>query len=115
IKIAVQLVAGLIVYYQLGIRIDTLATFFTSDSQMFGLLGLPATPLWIFLLTNPFNVRDGMDGLATGVAFIALACMFMVSIQMGQPAIAFAAAPLAGAVLGFLWYNFNPASIFLGD
>ena len=114
-KIAVQLAAGLLVYYQLGIRIDTLATLVVSDSQMLGLLSLPATLFWIVLITNAFNVVDGMDGLATGVAFIALACMFTVSLQMNQPAIAFAAAPLAGAVLGFLRYNFNPASIFLGD
>ena len=117
-KIAVQIVAGLFVYYQLGIRIDTvgtLGTVFAGKSAMLGLLSLPATLFWIVLITNAFNVVDGMDGLATGVAFIALACMFVVSIQMNQPAIAFAAAPLAGAVLGFLRYNFNPASIFLGD
>ena len=114
-KIAVQIVAGLFVYYQLGIRIDTLVTLFAGKSAMLGLLSLPATLFWIVLITNAFNVVDGMDGLATGVAFIALACMFVVSIQMNQPAIAFAAAPLAGAVLGFLRYNFNPASIFLGD
>ena len=115
IKIAVQILAGLLVYYQLGIRIDTLATVFIGSHQTLGLLSLPATLVWIVLITNAFNVVDGMDGLATGVAFIALACMFVVSLQMNQPAIAFAAAPLAGAVLGFLRYNFNPASIFLGD
>ena len=114
-KIAVQIVAGLIVYYDLGIRIDTLTTLFTGDSLWLSMLSLPATLFWIVLITNAFNVVDGMDGLATGVAFIALACMFMVSLQMNQTTIAFAAAPLAGAVLGFLRYNFNPASIFLGD
>ena len=82
---------------------------------MMGVLSLAATLFWIVLITNAFNVVDGMDGLATGVAFIALACMFMVAIQMNQPPIAWVAAPLAGAVLGFLRYNFNPASIFLGD
>ena len=114
-KIAVQILAGLLVCYQLGIRIDTLATVFVGDYQTLGLLSLPATLIWIVLITNAFNVVDGMDGLATGVAFIALACMFVVSLQMNQPAIAFTAAPLAGAVLGFLRYNFNPASIFLGN
>jgi UDP-N-acetylmuramyl pentapeptide phosphotransferase/UDP-N-acetylglucosamine-1-phosphate transferase len=116
VKIAVQLVAGLIVFYQLDIRIDTLAEVFPGQSpSLLGLLSLPATLFWIVLITNAFNVVDGMDGLATGVALIALACMFFVSIEMNQTAIAFAAAPLAGAVLGFLRYNFNPASIFLGD
>ncbi len=115
LKLAVQSIAGLIVYYQLEIRIDTLAPLLIGNPTMLGLLSLPATLFWIVLITNAFNVVDGMDGLATGVAFIALACMFMVSLQMNQPAIAFAAAPLAGAVLGFLRYNFHPASIFLGD
>jgi UDP-GlcNAc:undecaprenyl-phosphate GlcNAc-1-phosphate transferase len=115
IKIAVQIGAGLIVYYELGIRVDSVTTVFIGDTPLLGLLSLPLTLFWIVLITNAFNVVDGMDGLATGVAFIALACMFMVSMEMGQPAIALAAAPLAGAVLGFLWYNYNPASIFLGD
>lgn len=114
VKMAVQAAAALVVYFQLGIRIDTIAPFDDLGASS-ALLSLPATVFWIVLITNAFNVVDGMDGLATGVAFIALACMFMVSIQMNQPAIAFAAAPLAGAVLGFLRYNFHPASIFLGD
>jgi UDP-GlcNAc:undecaprenyl-phosphate GlcNAc-1-phosphate transferase len=114
-KIAVQIAAGLVVYYDLGIRIDTIAPVFLADGAMLGLFSLPATLVWVVLITNAFNVVDGMDGLATGVAFIALACMFLVSLQMNQPAIAFAAASLAGAVLGFLRYNFHPASIFLGD
>ncbi len=114
VKMAVQAAAALVVYFQLGIRIDTVASL--GDLGALGpLLSLPATLFWIVLITNAFNVVDGMDGLATGVAFIALVCMFMVSIQMNQPAIAFAAALLAGAVLGFLRYNFHPASIFLGD
>jgi len=115
VKLGVQLVAGLIVYFQLGIRIEAVSPVFVDASPMLGLLSLPATLFWIVLITNAFNVVDGMDGLATGVAFIALVCMFIVSTQMNQPAIAFAAAPLAGAVLGFLRYNYHPASIFLGD
>lgn len=110
VKIAVQLVAGLLVYFYLDIRIDVVA-----NSQVLELLSLPATLFWIVLITNAFNVVDGMDGLATGVAFIALSCMFVASLLMNQLHIAMVAATLAGAVLGFLRYNVNPASIFLGD
>lgn len=114
VKIAVQLVAGLLIYYQLDIGIQTVANPFASNVAL-GVFSLPATLMWIILVTNAFNIVDGMDGLAAGVAFIALSCMFLVSLQMGHPALALMAAPLAGAVLGFLRYNFNPASIFLGD
>ena len=114
IKIAVQLMAGLLIYYHLGIRIEILTNPFTGTSSL-ALLSLPATLFWIVLVTNAFNIVDGMDGLAAGVCFIALSCMFLVSLQMGNMALALIVAPLAGAVLGFLRYNFNPASIFLGD
>jgi UDP-GlcNAc:undecaprenyl-phosphate GlcNAc-1-phosphate transferase len=114
-KIAVQVAAGLVVYYALGVRVDvTTAPLIGPDSPL-GVLSLPATLFWIVLITNAFNVVDGMDGLATGVAFIALSCMVAVSLQMGQAGVALTAVALAGAVLGFLRYNFNPASIFLGD
>ena len=98
-KIGVQIVAGLLVYCQLGIRVDTLTLPVLGS---LGALSLPATLFWIVLITNAFNVVDGLDGLATGVAAIALVCMFLVALQMKRPDIALAAAPLAGAVLGFL-------------
>jgi UDP-GlcNAc:undecaprenyl-phosphate GlcNAc-1-phosphate transferase len=113
-KIAAQLIAGLLIYYHMGIRIEFLTNPFTGTATL-ALLSLPATLFWIVLVTNAFNIVDGMDGLAAGVGFIALSCMFLVSLQMGNMAIALVVAPLAGAVLGFLRYNFNPASIFLGD
>jgi UDP-GlcNAc:undecaprenyl-phosphate GlcNAc-1-phosphate transferase len=115
-KVAVELVAGFWVYYVVGVRIDILSNpFFGPASVIVGNLSLPATMLWIVLITNAFNIVDGMDGLAAGVAFIATCCMFLVSLQQGNAPLAAVAAPLAGALLGFLKYNFNPASIFLGD
>jgi len=115
-KVVVELVAGLWVYYVVGVRIDILSNpFLGPASVIVGSLSLPATMLWMLLITNAFNIVDGMDGLAAGVAFIATCCMFLVSLQQGNAALAAVAAPLAGALLGFLKYNFNPASIFLGD
>jgi UDP-GlcNAc:undecaprenyl-phosphate GlcNAc-1-phosphate transferase len=66
-------------------------------------------------VVNALNLIDGLDGLAGGVAFIALGTILIVAIGRADPVMMFITAVLAGAVLGFLFYNFNPASIFMGD
>ena len=76
---------------------------------------LPFTLLWIVGVINAMNLIDGLDGLAGGVALVAVATMFLVSMQRNQPLMVLFSASLGGAVLGFLFYNFNPASIFMGD
>lgn len=74
-------------------------------------------PIWIVLIINVVNWLDGLDGLATGVSAIAATILFFLSLApfVNQPATALLAIILAGAALGFLPYNFNPAKIFLGD
>src|SRR5260370_28875087 len=79
------------------------------------MIGLPLTVVWVVALTNAFNLIDGLDGLAAGSAFVSTLIVFVVSILIDSPLIAILAAALAGSILGFLRYNFNPASIFLGD
>ena len=71
--------------------------------------------LWITGVTNAINLIDGLDGLAAGVSGIASVSLFIVAVIRGEDDIALAAAALAGAIFGFLPYNFNPAKIFLGD
>jgi UDP-GlcNAc:undecaprenyl-phosphate GlcNAc-1-phosphate transferase len=66
-------------------------------------------------MANAINWIDGVDGLAAGVSGIAAVVMLVVTLFMEQPAAALIAAALAGASLGFLRYNFNPAQIFMGD
>lgn len=73
------------------------------------------TALWLIACTNAVNLIDGMDGLAAGIALLATMTTLLGGLAQGNMALAFATAPLAGALLGFLRYNFNPASIFLGD
>ena len=73
------------------------------------------TILWIVLLINTMNFLDGIDGLASGVGFIAGISIFFLSYFLGQGAIALLALIFAGSVLGFLPWNFNPAKIFMGD
>ena len=70
---------------------------------------------WILLLINTFNFLDGLDGLATGIAFISAAVIFFLSLSLGQDSSALLAAIIAGISIGFLPWNFNPARIFLGD
>ncbi|MBF0485989.1 MAG: undecaprenyl/decaprenyl-phosphate alpha-N-acetylglucosaminyl 1-phosphate transferase [Candidatus Omnitrophica bacterium] len=73
------------------------------------------TILWIVGITNALNFSDGLDGLASGISFIASLFFFLVAIYLRQLPVAFAAALLAGSCLGFLVWNFKPAKIYLGD
>src|SRR6185436_13025698 len=76
---------------------------------------LPLTILWLLVCTNAFNLIDGMDGLATGAGLFATLTILLAGMLEGNHALVLAAVPLGGALLGFLRYNFNPASAFLGD
>ena len=70
---------------------------------------------WLICCTNAVNLIDGMDGLATGVSLLATCTVMGVAMIFGQYGLALVTAPLAGALLAFLRYNFSPASVFLGD
>ena len=76
---------------------------------------LPLTVLWLVGCSNAFNLIDGVDGLAAGLGLFATLTIAIAALLHGNLPLAVATAPLAGALLGFLRYNFNPASIFLGD
>lgn len=104
--------AGVAVYF--GIEI----TFVTNPFN--GLLPLryfavPLTLLWLVGMTNAINLIDGLDGLAAGVTAISAATLFFVALRTHQMGAALVILALSGAALGFLRYNFFPASIFLGD
>jgi UDP-GlcNAc:undecaprenyl-phosphate/decaprenyl-phosphate GlcNAc-1-phosphate transferase len=78
-------------------------------------LSLLATVVWLVGITNAINWLDGLDGLAAGVSGIAAVGLLSVSFSLNQPAAGLLAVALAGACLGFLRHNFNPARIFMGD
>ncbi len=78
-------------------------------------VSIPLTIFWMVALTNAFNLLDNMDGLACGVAAIASGVLLIFSLQAGDYTVAALSAALGGAALGFLYFNFNPASIFMGD
>jgi len=76
---------------------------------------IPLTILWLLACMNAFNLVDGLDGLAAGVGLFATLTVFTAAIMQHNMVLAVATLPLAGSLLGFLCYNFNPATIFLGD
>jgi UDP-GlcNAc:undecaprenyl-phosphate GlcNAc-1-phosphate transferase len=78
-------------------------------------LGLPLTLLWLVGCSNAFNLIDGVDGLAAGAGLFTTVTILLSALLSGNVPLAMATVPLAGALLGFLRFNFNPASIFLGD
>lgn len=78
-------------------------------------LAVPATLLWLVGCTNAFNLIDGVDGLAAGVGLFASLTTLIAALLEHNFELAVVTAPLAGALLGILHFNFNPASIFLGD
>jgi UDP-GlcNAc:undecaprenyl-phosphate GlcNAc-1-phosphate transferase len=113
-KMAVQAVAAAYLYVN-GYRIDAVSNPLSGNSVELGWLSVPLTLLWFVGMSNAFNLIDGMDGLAAGVGLFSTTTLFIACVINERWEIAIVAAALGGALLGFLRYNFNPASIFLGD
>jgi UDP-GlcNAc:undecaprenyl-phosphate GlcNAc-1-phosphate transferase len=88
---------------------------FTGSSLELGWLGVPVTVLWVVGVTNALNLIDGLDGLAAGVGLIVAGTLCLISLSVGRADVALVTGILAGALSGFLFFNFNPATIFLGD
>ena len=78
-------------------------------------VGAVLTVLWLLACCNAFNLIDGLDGLASGMGLFSTLTIFLAALLHGDLMLSLATLPLAGALLGFLRYNFNPASVFLGD
>ena len=96
------------------------ACLFIAGGQFLGLfdwsiLTFALALLWIVGVTNAFNLLDNMDGLSAGTACIAAFCFMLAGVSTGNPVVVLACASLVGATLGFLWFNFYPAKIFMGD
>ncbi|MEW5798552.1 MAG: hypothetical protein AB1728_06060 [Bacteroidota bacterium] len=113
-KFFVQAIAASIVYAG-GFKISTMTSLLSVGTIDIGLLDYPLTLLWIVGITNAFNLIDGLDGLATGVGIIAAGSMFLIAASNGHYNSALVILALAGSLAGFLFHNFHPAKIFLGD
>ncbi len=114
VKLLGQIIAATIPVY-LGIRIEWLTNPVSGGYMYMDQLSIPVTILWVVGMTNALNLIDGLDGLAAGVSLIASVTVIIVAIQNGFYPIAILTAALAGSTLAFIKYNFNPASIFMGD
>ncbi len=80
----------------------------------FGIWSIPLTAVYVFVVSKTMDTIDGIDGLAAGIAAIASATLSIIATYEGQPRVALIAAALAGASLGFLRHNYNPARIIMG-
>ena len=114
VKLLGQIFAAAVLVISFDVRIDVITDPF-GDYIYLEFLAIPATIFWVVGLTNTVNLIDGLDGLAAGVSSIAAVTIFLVAMEEGIPFVAMVTAALAGAAVGFLYYNFNPARIFMGD
>lgn len=113
LKLLGQCLAAVVVM-KFGIMVNFVSNPFNGPLDL-GYFSLPLTFLWIVGVTNAVNLIDGLDGLAAGVSGIAALTMGIVSLLQGQVVVALAAFILAGAIGGFIPYNFYPARTFMGD
>ncbi len=115
-KIVFQLVAGICLVLG-GVRIDFFNNPFGVGDPFIYIkyLSIPITLFWITGITNTINLIDGLDGLAAGVSMICSISLMCIAYKFGFTEVTIIAAILAGACLGFLPFNFNPAKIFMGD
>ncbi|HLH08465.1 MAG TPA: MraY family glycosyltransferase [Terriglobales bacterium] len=112
LKASLEALAGVILYLG-NIRLDALPPLF--NGPLPGPVSLLLTVIWVLGITNAFNLIDGLDGLAAGSALISSATLTLLFTISGHTELALVSSILAGALLGFLKFNFSPAVIFLGD
>jgi len=115
-KFAFQILAGLILIIG-GVKVDFVTNPFAKANTLIYLnwLSIPITLFWVVGITNTLNFIDGLDGLSAGVAMISSFSLMIVAGKFGYTNIIILSAAVAGACLGFLPFNFNPAKIFMGD
>ncbi|MBN1192341.1 MAG: undecaprenyl/decaprenyl-phosphate alpha-N-acetylglucosaminyl 1-phosphate transferase [Coriobacteriia bacterium] len=117
-KLVGQILAALVAYMPWaasGVRIDFIGNPFGGGLLLIGVLSLPVTLFWMVGFANVINLIDGLDGLAAGITAIAAVSLLVLAEESNQALAAVLAAALVGVCVGFLRYNFNPASIFMGD
>ncbi|HWN11878.1 MAG TPA: MraY family glycosyltransferase [Pyrinomonadaceae bacterium] len=111
--ICLGLIASL--FYWMGGRIEVLAIPFVGAVYLPPVVGFLVTVFWLVGIANAFNLIDGMDGLAPGAALFSSLVILVVSLAQHNHLMIVVSLVLCGALAGFLRYNFNPASIFMGD
>lgn len=116
-KLVFQLIAA-IIPVAMGLRIEFLTNpnIYSSNATMaLHYLSIPITVIWIVGLTNALNLIDGLDGLAGGISSIASVSLIVICVIFNKHSTLIPLVAIAGATMGFLPYNMNPAKIFMGD
>lgn len=114
VKLAGQLALGAAMYL-FGFGIEKLSNPFGGEVAVWRYASVVATMLWYALLMNGINMIDGLDGLAAGIVGLCGVTLCFISVDLGQSLGAIVAIAIVGICLGFLPFNFSPASIFMGD
>lgn len=112
-KLLWQLLAAVIPFF-FGLSVKLVTLPIVGQIEL-GILGYAFAVLWIVGLVNTVNISDGLDGLAAGICFIAALILCWSAYRIEQATASYLMLALAGAALGFLFYNFHPAKIFMGD
>ena len=114
-KIVGQIIATLIIIFFHDMQIDSMHGVLGISETLSPWVSIPFTIFVVIVITNGFNLIDGVDGLAAGIGVISSFSFGVIALLMGQSDIAIVAFTLMGALLAFLKYNFYPAKIFMGD
>jgi UDP-GlcNAc:undecaprenyl-phosphate/decaprenyl-phosphate GlcNAc-1-phosphate transferase len=114
IKLLGQIAAAAVVVIYGGLKVEFINLPFGGIID-FGYLSIPLTMIWIIGITNAINLIDGLDGLAGGVSSIALLSIAGMSMVTGNQYVTIVALIVAASTIGFLFFNFHPAKIFMGD
>ncbi|WP_195573650.1 MraY family glycosyltransferase [Paenibacillus sp. 1001270B_150601_E10] len=116
VKLVGQIIAACVVVFGFGLKVDFINVPFGDQYVNFDAwIAIPVTIFWIVGVTNAINLIDGLDGLAAGVSGISIATLLVMAVIMGNPAVILLCSILLGCVVGFLFFNFHPARIFMGD
>ena len=114
VKLSGQILASAVLVIFFDVRVDFI-TDPLGDYIYLEWMAIPVTIFWLVGLTNTVNLIDGLDGLAAGVSGLAASTIFLVALEQNFFLITILTASIAGAAFGFLFYNTNPARIFMGD
>jgi UDP-GlcNAc:undecaprenyl-phosphate GlcNAc-1-phosphate transferase len=113
-KFAAQILLALMAFYS-GLSIEKVAVPFTDSTLQLGIFGILATVFWFVAIMNIINLIDGLDGLAGGVGLMLMLLLVYLSFQKGTQISGILALGMTGALLGFLFHNFPPAKVYMGD
>jgi UDP-GlcNAc:undecaprenyl-phosphate GlcNAc-1-phosphate transferase len=115
-KLVFQIAASLLAILVFGISIHYIGIPWSHDPiSLMPVVAVPLTLLWFVGLQNTINLIDGVDGLAAGVVAIVAATLLLAAINRGESDIVILAGALIGACIGFLFFNWHPARVFMGD